>query len=579
MALTIVSLNANGLRDQSGRSGLLQWLRSFPVLPDIVCLQETHCSSASECQAWFRASGFQATASPGSPHSCGCIILYRPTVSLVTSSSDSDGRQLTCEFSFCGQSFRVCCLYAPNRNPARNVFLDAISPNLDPSIPTILAGDFNTVFDRSLDRRGSDPSVVCRESTTALSSLFDSCCVLDIWRYLHPAASSYTWTRPDGLLASRIDIIGVPFAWAPSVSACDIIACPFSDHCAVVLSLSIPEVIPPGPGLWKLNTSILEDATYVDLVRNFWADWRQSLASFPSLAKWWDRGKSLLKGLTIKFCCDRSARQSQNRELLERLCAHLKDRVDSGLTSCVGPYHSTLAEIARLDLEKSRGAQIRARARWIEEGETSSAYFFRLEKKRATDRWISAIRNADGSIASSPADLCHSFSSFYSSLFTAEPTDPAAAHTLLANLTSVLPPDQAGHCDGPLSNSECFTALQGMAKRKAPGLDGLPAEFYLRFWPTIGPDLVAVLNSCYASVVLGLSQRRGVITLIFKKGDRLDPRNWCPITLLNVDYELAARVIAGRLLKVIHLVVSPDQTCGVPGRYIGENVAYLRDVA
>ena len=52
----------------------------------------------------------------------------------------------------------------------------------------------------------------------------------------------------------------------------------------------------------------------------------------------------------------------------------------------------------------------------------------------------------------------------------------------------------------------------------------------------------------------------------FKKGDRLDPRNWRPITLLNVDYQLAARVIAGRLLKVIHLVVDKDQTCGVPVR-------------
>ena len=70
-----------------------------------------------------------------------------------------------------------------------------------------------------------------------------------------------------------------------------------------------------------------------------------------------------------------------------------------------------------------------------------------------------------------------------------------------------------------------------------------------------------------------------MISLSFKKGDCLDPRNWHPITLLNVDYKLAARVIAGRLLKVFHLVVDKDQTCGVPGRFIGENVALLRDVA
>ena len=69
-----------------------------------------------------------------------------------------------------------------------------------------------------------------------------------------------------------------------------------------------------------------------------------------------------------------------------------------------------------------------------------------------------------------------------------------------------------------------------------------------------------------------------VSSLSFKKGDRLDPRNWRLISLLNVDYKLAARVLAGRLLKVIHLVVADDQTCGVPGRYISENVAFLRDV-
>ena len=117
-----------------------------------------------------------------------------------------------------------------------------------------------------------------------------------------------------------------------------------------------------------------------------------------------------------------------------------------------------------------------------------------------------------------------------------------------------------------------------MARGKLPGSDGLPMEFYVKFWPILGTDLVNVLNSCYLSGVMSLTQRRGLISLIFKKGDRPDPPNWRPITLLNVDYKLAARVVAGRLLKVIHLIVAKDQTCGVPGRFIGENVSIIRDV-
>ena len=97
-------------------------------------------------------------------------------------------------------------------------------------------------------------------------------------------------------------------------------------------------------------------------------------------------------------------------------------------------------------------------------------------------------------------------------------------------------------------------------------------------WGVLCQDLVDVLYTCYASGSLSLPQRRGIISLVFKRGDRLDARNWRPITLLNVDYKLASRVLAGRLLKVIHVVVSKDQTCGVPGRFIGENVALLRDI-
>ena len=91
-----------------------------------------------------------------------------------------------CEFRFCNHVFRVCCVYAPNRNPQRNQFLDDVSVRIDPSVATVLAGDFNTVFDLSLDRRGSDPFDVSRESSCALNRLLNACSSIDIWRYLHP---------------------------------------------------------------------------------------------------------------------------------------------------------------------------------------------------------------------------------------------------------------------------------------------------------------------------------------------------------------------------------------------------------
>ena len=105
MALSIVTFNGTGLWDQSKRAGLLQWLRSLTAVPDIVCLQECHCSPDLECQACFRASGYQCALNAGSTNACGCIFLFWPTLSLLESRYESDGRFLMCKFPFGTKSF------------------------------------------------------------------------------------------------------------------------------------------------------------------------------------------------------------------------------------------------------------------------------------------------------------------------------------------------------------------------------------------------------------------------------------------------------------------------------------------
>ena len=117
-----------------------------------------------------------------------------------------------------------------------------------------------------------------------------------------------------------------------------------------------------------------------------------------------------------------------------------------------------------------------------------------------------------------------------------------------------------------------------MSHGKTPGLHGLPMEFYLAFWDILGPDLVSVLHFGHSQGEFSLSQRRGTITLIPKKGDLRERKNWRPITLLTVDYKIASRAIGGRLLKVLSHVISPDQSGSVPGRFIGESVLLLQNI-
>ena len=103
-------------------------------------------------------------------------------------------------------------------------------------------------------------------------------------------------------------------------------------------------------------------------------------------------------------------------------------------------------------------------------------------------------------------------------------------------------------------------------------------EFYQRFWPLLGKDYVEVMNFCFANQKLTPTQRSGVITLLHNRGDVLDMKNWRPITLLCVDYKIAAKALANRLLLVLPFVINTNQSCGVPGRNPSENCRLLKDL-
>ena len=94
------------------------------------------------------------------------------------------------------------------------------------------------------------------------------------------------------------------------------------------------------------------------------------------------------------------------RSLLTNLLQHLKFQIDKGVASCIEVYQSVLSQIADLDMSAARGSQVRSRTRWAEEGESSSSFFFRLEKKRGAESWVSAVRNSVGNVVSGMDEIC-----------------------------------------------------------------------------------------------------------------------------------------------------------------------------
>lgn len=203
--------------------------------------------------------------------------------SLVDVVRDSFGRFVRARLLHADSTFDVVLLYAPNLWSGRVLFFPSLLPLLDPSVPTLLCGDFNSVMDPGRDCRNAGGQSLT-DTPDILVSLFRDLSCVDVWRSCHPTQQAFTWLRPDGTRASRIDLVGCPVSWLSSVSSCDIFACPISDHSAVSLSLdSLPGVVPRGPGFWKLNTSILSECDYISEISSFWSAWQNSRLFFVSL--------------------------------------------------------------------------------------------------------------------------------------------------------------------------------------------------------------------------------------------------------------------------------------------------------
>ena len=55
-------------------------------------------------------------------------------------------------------------------------------------------------------------------------------------------------------------------------------------------------------------------------------------------------------------------------------------------------------------------------------------------------------------------------------------------------------------------------------------------------------------------------------------------KNWRPISLLNIDYNILSKVLARRMEIVLPKLVHSDQTGFVNGRFIGQNIKLLNDI-
>lgn len=168
--------------------------------------------------------------------------------------------------------------------------------------------------------------------------------------------------------------------------------------------------------------------------------------------------------------------------------------------------------------------------------------------------------------------------SFYADLY--KPCDDYTDEALQGYLDTVSLPALTRRAsmelEAPFMLDELKEAAASFLTCKVPGDDGIPMEVYTQYGEVILPKLLKVFNYSFKSGQLPITMKRANIILLLKPGkDPVDPSSYRPISLLQSDVKILAKVLAMRVNKVILSIIHPDQAGFMPRKSTVTNLRRL----
>nr|CAB3264534.1 pol-like protein [Phallusia mammillata] len=461
------------------------------------------------------------------------------------------------------------------------MIFDKLASGNNPNL--IIGGDFNAILQERLDKsRGpSHPNRNSRQRILSHINTYDLC---DVFRRLHPAAKKYSRLQLNPFCATRIDFFLTSNLIFNKVTSSDISVGIKSDHKIISLGLKFSQS-PRGSGYWKLNTNLLSDNNYISKIQNTIRDFKINNASCgvnPHVR--WDALKAVIRGETIQYSAIIKRRNSARQRSLERNIENAERELTSthqpnpDLAEKLDDFKTKLDKFSEI---QTKGAMIRSRARWVENGERNSKYFLNLEKRHSAKKSIEKL-NIDGVTNTDQNTILNELVLFYEQLYQ-QPNNPFTHQELLSRLSKLRLPSlnqaQLEDSELPITEKEFYATLISMPLNKSPGLDGFPIEFFKTFWDDLKDLFCDAWQYSEKMGHFSPVQRQGVVTLIPKPGkDKQYVTNYRPITLLNADYKIVSKAVNNRIKLNLHHLVKADQNGFIKGRFIGDNLRLLFDI-
>ena len=595
--IKIGTFNVKGLRNNKKRRKIFQHLHQRQY--DIIGLQECHCQDKDEA-IWAAEWGGKIVYSHGDSDSRGVMVLFRKKAPITVTNLEKDkcGRRIICEVQFEEYRFKLMNLYAPNRDDP-DFYMESLlklTEFEDKGMNNkIIMGDLNLVLDIDKDKKGGK-TVTHHKSVNVLKAYMDEENIVDVWRYKNPEATDMTWgiLKPTPIF-ERLDYILVSCNLVEFVKNEGISPSFMSDHAIPWICLT-PSREKKGRGFWRLNVSLLSDKGYIAEIENTIKEaMNEKLDTMPK----WEWLKHKIRENSIRFSSVKN--KSRNNKLL--LYEHKLIKYKKLLVECctgesgeivrnteksnIMNQKDILAQIEKIEKDreevidyKVRGAMRRAQRDWLNYGEKPTSYYFNLENRNYKRKNRFSIRS-EGKLIQGIRNVLDEQFKFYKELY-AEDNKEWVGNNFIRFTDQLVRPTvekiDKDMLDAEFAMEEMKTAIFQSKREKVPGSDGICIEFYQYFFKHLSALLLRV---CRTIAMNGLhtTAKQGVISLIEKSNKDLTKlTHWRPLSLLNCDGKIYAKMLTIRLEKVLPYLIHADQSGFLKNRSISDNLMDLLSV-
>ena len=576
--VSILSWNTNGLRNVKKFENVIAEILNSKS--QITFLQETYWNEEFISKYKHLWPGKIYYSNCNENISKGVAILISPSFKYPIENIETDdaGRIVKICIVIDDLKYSFVNVYAPNIVSERIVFFKDLKSWLK-DCPNIVAGDFNEILDPSLDKGINNKTFSARSSKT-LHSVIKDFDLIDIWRYRNYDKREFTRQQQcNGVYKqSRIDLCLLSRSLLQYVTTCKIKFTSISDHNMISLKMDF-SLVERGPGVWILNNQLLDDCMYTTKIVSIIEEHKSCplLQSEPEI--WWDNLKYNFKRFSKWY-----ASKLKRKEYEEINKIQNKLRIEYDKISRIPNYTSSELPLLEQQLglfeqKKCAGAILRSKSQFTLESDRCTSYFLNLEKTKQNNNCIKELLLEDDSVTNHTEGILDRCQQFYSQLYSAGEVNSTISEELISLIENSLSDEDKTNCDCPLSAKELSNALNGMNRNKSPGPDGLTVEFYIKFWEYLLPYFEKIVQNIFENSELTPSMKRSNISLFYKnKGEKNDLKNYRPISLINVDCKIISKALSSRLKVVMSSIISPDQTCCIPGRDIANNLHSIRDV-